>query len=118
MNNFDHVWKMVIRVIQMKEVLTVTVVLFALNAEAQQRSQQVTEWQFPKNVVELCKEVENSLIQTYRMEIEANRVSVNGQVSPIERSDASTLSDAAKKFQRIHEERWYKLGCVNLLYKR
>lgn len=105
-------------VIQMKKFLTVTAVLFSLNTEAQQRNQQATEWQFPKNVVELCKDVENSLIQTYRMEIEANRVLVNGQVSAIERSDASTLSDAAKKSQRINEERWYKLGCVNLLYKK
>jgi DNA-binding NtrC family response regulator len=84
-------------------------------AHAQQSSSQ---WKFPTNVVELCKNLENSIISTYKSEIEANRATINVQLSAAERSDASAISDAAKKFQRINEDSWYKLNCAYLLYKK
>jgi hypothetical protein len=62
--------------------------------------------------------LENSIITAYKTEIEANRATINTQLSDSERNDASALSDAAKKFQRVNEDSWYKLNCAYILYRK
>lgn len=84
-------------------------------AHAQQNPSQ---WKFPTNIIELCRNLENSIISTYKSEIEANRATINAQLSIAERNDASAMSDAAKRFQRVSEDSWYKLNCTYLLYKK
>ncbi len=80
--------------------------------------QSPSQWKFPTNIVELCKNLENSIISTYRHEIEANRATINTQLSAAERNDAYAISDAAKKAKRVHEDSWHKLNCTHLLYKK
>ena len=99
----------------MKYLIAVIFSLIVVSSHAQQNS---TPWKFPTNIIELCKNLENSIISTYKSEIEANRATVNSQLSIAERNEASAMSDAAKRFQRVNEESWYKLNCTFLLYKK
>jgi|LauGreSuBDMM15SN_2_FD.fasta_scaffold147582_2 hypothetical protein len=99
----------------MKYLIAVIFSLLGASSHAQQNS---TIWKFPTNVIELCKNLENSIISTHKSEIEANRATVNSQLSITERNEASAMSDAAKRFQRVNEDSWYKLNCTFLLYKK
>lgn len=95
-----------------------SVIFFASTFCTAHAQQNPSQWRFPTNIVELCKNLENSIISTYKSEIEANRAAINAQLSIAERNDASAMSDAAKRFQRVNEDSWYKLNCTYLLYKK
>jgi hypothetical protein len=94
------------------------VIIFSLTAVGLKAQQQSSQWQSPNNIVELCKNIENSIINAYKAEIAANNKNINSQLSIAERNEASDMSDAARQFQRLNEDRWYKLGCTYLLYKK
>lgn len=95
-----------------------TAFILSLTVASSYAQQHSTQWKFPTNIIEFCKNLESTIISTYKSEIEANRVTVNSQSSIAERNEASAISDAAKKFQRINEDSWYKLNCTFLLYKK
>jgi hypothetical protein len=99
----------------MKKRITLAALVVTLSAYAQQPAGQ---FKMPSNIIDLCKNIENSILQGYRTEIEANRSVVNAQLTAAERNDAYALSEAAKKYQRVDEERWHKLGCTSLIYKK
>ena len=100
----------------MKYLTTFILSLTVASSYAQQQSKQ---WIFPpKNIIELCKNLESTIISTYKSEKEATSVIVNSQSSNAERNEASAISDAAKKYQILNEDSWYKLNCTFLLYKK
>ncbi len=120
-----------------KFLLTINYLILATNAYAQNLSQcgsiknddqraicraqsekSSTPWKYPTNIVELCRNIEVSIVSAFKSEIDANRVAVNNKLSSAERAEASALSDAAKIFQRVEEDRWHKINCTHLLYKK
>lgn len=76
------------------------------------------QWELPKNVFEVCRNLENSIISTYQLENEAARAIVNPQTSNAERSEASATLAAARRAQKENEDTWYKFNCTYLLYKK
>lgn len=95
--------------------LLLIICFFAFELKAQQPSSQRLA---PTNVVELCKNIENSIILIHKAEIAENTRKIDMQLSIAERNEASSMSDAAARYQRLNEDRWYKLGCTYLLYKK
>jgi hypothetical protein len=75
----------------MKYLIAVIFSLIVVSSHAQQNS---TPWKFPTNIIELCKNLENSIISTYKSEIEANRATVNSQLSIAERNEAARTRNA------------------------
>ena len=99
----------------MKYLIVIICFLITFELKAQQPSSQRLA---PTNVVELCKNIENSIIFIHKAEIAENTKKIDMQLSIAERNEASSMSDAAARYQRLNEDRWYKLGCTYLLYKK
>lgn len=97
----------------MKRRTLLMVAFFAFEAIAQGNSQPQSTWKFPTNIQGICKNIEQSLVQVYKLEIENNRIAANEQLPENQRREANVLAEAARKSQRQDEERWYKLGCIN-----
>ncbi len=89
------------------------VAFFAFGAIAQGNSLSQSTWKFPTNIQGICKNIEQSLVQTYKLELENNQIFANEQLPENQRREANFIADGARKRQRLDEERWYKLGCIN-----
>ncbi len=97
----------------MKRTTLLMVAFFAFGAIAQGNSLSQSTWKFPTNIQGICKNIEQSLVQTYKLELENNQIFANEQLPENQRREANFIADGARKRQRLDEERWYKLGCIN-----
>ena len=97
----------------MKKIALLSFSILAFEAIAQGSSQSQNTWKFPTNIQGICKNIEQSLVQTYKLELENNQIFANEQLPENQRREANFIADGARKRQRLDEERWYKLGCIN-----
>lgn len=88
--------------------------LTAFSAFAQQSGQ----FRIPENLIDLCRNLENSMIQLSIYELNADRTILSSEATSPEKANAITAKDAIQKSQRVNEDRWYKLGCITLIYRK